>query len=305
MGYQLKIDVSPVYDLLGSFMVYTTKKWIRNLDIGMNWLTEVESSLPADAHQSLIQAAQWPFEDYDVLYVWAIQRTKDEGITAFLDDLAHAKESTLFEAVRKYIPSLSYENAVRIRNQYVPLLHLWYENYFRHVESSITALIEEDASEKKSLLHKMDPEPLIEYASGGVVIEPNPSIREVVLFPTVHIRPINMYSFCEEMLLIQYPVDVAESNEEEPPKVLLRLTHALAEPDRLRLLRYVADEPKSLTDMIRDLNKPEEMLIHHLLMLRAAGLLRTHLTHGDVEKFSIRPDGAAELQMFLETYIHQ
>lgn len=32
-------------------------------------------------------------------------------------------------------------------------------------------------------------------------------------------------------------------------------------------------------------------------------LLRIHLVDQDIEKFSIRPDGAAELQIFLESYI--
>lgn len=105
-------------------------------------------------------------------------------------------------------------------------------------------------------------------------------------------------------MLVQYPVDVPVENEDEPPTLLLRMTKALSDPVRLRLLRYVANEPKSLWEMQSDLGQSGDILMHHLMMLRVAGLLRIHLRDADNERFSIRPDGASELQMFLESYIH-
>jgi DNA-binding transcriptional ArsR family regulator len=144
---------------------------------------------------------------------------------------------------------------------------------------------------------------LIEYASGGVVIEDIPDLQTIVLLPTVHNRPINTYCFYKTLMIVQYPVDVPLDNEDEPPTVLLRMTKALSDPTRLRLLRYVAHEPKTLWEMQSDLNQSSEMLMHHLLILRVAGLLRIHLRGDGNERFSIRTDGASELQMFLETYI--
>lgn len=149
----------------------------------------------------------------------------------------------------------------------------------------------------------MDMVPLIEYASGGIVIEDIPGLKTIVLLPTVHNRPINTYCFFKNLMLVQYPVDVPSDNEEEPPTVLLRLTQALSDPTRLRLLRFVANEPKTLWEMQPELNLSREMLMHHLLSLRVAGLLRVHLRGEGTERYSIRPDGASELQMFLESYI--
>lgn len=40
-----------------------------------------------------------------------------------------------------------------------------------------------------------------------------------------------------------------------------------------------------------------------MMILRVAGLLRIHIGRYHKEKFSIRPDGAADLQVFLESYI--
>ncbi|WP_110932733.1 ArsR/SmtB family transcription factor [Paenibacillus bouchesdurhonensis] len=302
MAYNVKVDVSPIYELISSFLVFTTRKWVNNLDVGMEWLEDISSRLNLDAQQAFTAAAKFPFSDYDVLYAWAIDRPS-RNVAAFLDDLEKTANDILYHSSKSYIPDMTTEEVERIRSSYIPLLRKWNALYFMDVAPQYSPLLEEDAAEKATLLHKMDPEALVEYASGGIVLEPGLPIEQVVLVPSVHFRPINTYCFYSGALLIQYPIDIPELDEDEPPTCLLRLTRALANPERLRLLRYVANEPKSLQEMINNLNESEDKLMHHLMRLRVAGLLRVHLVDAKTEKFTIRPDGAAELQMFLESYI--
>ncbi|MDQ0194774.1 ArsR/SmtB family transcription factor [Paenibacillus wynnii] len=303
MKYELKIDVSPVYELIDSFMLYVTRKWISNLDIGPDWVRDVESRIPPQKVATLLQAADWPFNDYDVLYACAYSGGPASNVLEFLDELESASIDEWYQRLVPFLPDFTLEECYRIKSSYSPLLRLWHEQYFRHVENQILPLLIEDAAEKKMLQSKMDPIALIEYASGGVVIEEIPDLQTIVLLPTVHNRPINTYCFYKTLMLIQYPVDVPVENEDEPPTVLLRMTKALSDPNRLKLLRYVAHEPKSLWEMQSELNQSGDMLMHHLMMLRVAGLLRIHLRDEQNERFSIRPDGASELQMFLESYI--
>lgn len=305
MTYELKIDVSPVYELLDSFMLYVTRKWISNLDMGPDWIRDIDGRIPPQQVSALRQAAEWPFTDYDVLYVWAYQRQPASKVTQFFDELEALSLEECFERTAPLFPNFTMEDCARIKHDYPPLLQLWYEQYFRHMEQKILPILIEDASEKKMLESKMGAAALIEYASGGVVIEDIPDLRTVVLLPTVHNRPINMYCFYNTLMIIQYPVDVPSDNEDEPPTVLLRLTKALSDPTRLRLLRYAAREPKTLWQLQSVLNQTSDMLMHHLLMLRVAGLLRVHLgSEGEGnERYSIRTDGASDLQMFLESYI--
>lgn len=286
-------------------MIYVTGKWISNLDIGPEWVRDLDGRIPPQQVSALRQAAEWPFSDYDVLYAWAYQRGPGSKVLQFLEELETSSLEERFLRTAPLLPDFTFEECVRIKNSYTPLLRLWYEQYFRRAEHKILPLLIEDASEKKMLESKMDTVALIEYASGGVVIEDIPDLQTIVLLPTVHNRPINTYCFYNTLMIIQYPVDVPSDDEDEPPTVLLRLTTALSDPTRLRLLRYVAHEPKTLWEMQSDLNQSSEMLMHHLLILRVAGLLRVHLGSDgeDNERYSIRPDGASELQMFLESYI--
>lgn len=303
MTYQVKVDVSPIYDLLSSFMIYTTRKWVNNLDIGPEWIDEIKVKFSPEVDLLFTEAADFPFSDYDILYALSIERDPSDDITQFLDYLTETTVETLHHQMKSYIPSVIYEDIERIVHSYVPLLRTWNETYFNEVRPQFLPLLEEDAAEKNALLHKMDADALIEYATGGLVLEPKLELDKVIIIPSVHFRPINTYCFYPNVLLIQYPIDIPEVNEDEPPTCLIRLTRALAKPDRLRLLRYIANDPKSLQQMMLDLNQSRDKLMHDLMMLRVAGLLRIHLVDQDTENFSIRPDGASELHIFLESYI--
>ncbi|MFC7680064.1 ArsR/SmtB family transcription factor [Paenibacillus sp. GCM10028914] len=303
MKYKVNVDVSVVFELLGSFMIYATKKWTDNLDIGSHFIPDLDASLPHTVRNELNKAHDWPFLDYDVLYALAILREKDTDIPSFLEWIEHTESTELIPQLLPYLPTITKESLGRIQTEYPPLLRLWYEHYFAEIEPELKALICEDAQEKSVLLLKMEPESLIEYATGGVILDDIP-VDSILLFPGVHFRPINTYCFYDNVLLIQYPVDVPEESEDDPPVVLLRMTEALADPVRLRMLRFVADEPKTVNEIATKLNLSYEALMHHLLILRAAGLLRSHVNAGkQTERFSLRPDGAAELQMFFESYI--
>jgi len=303
MAYDVKVDVSPIYELLSSFMLYTTRKWINNLDIGREWIHDIQQSLSEEARQAFAEAADYPFGDYDLLYALALERDSSMQINGYLEELSIGNADNLLARMIPHVPSATIEDVRRLQTNYAPLLRIWHNNYFQGIEEQFAVMMEEDAMEKKDLLVKMDPEPLVEFASGGLVLDQQLPVKHIILVPSIHFRPVNTYCFFEEVLLIQYPLDIPEADEEEPPICLLRLTQALSKPERLQLLRYLANEPKSMQEMIRDTNESRAQLHHELMVLRSAGMLRVHLTDRSTEKFSIRPDGVSELQMFLESYI--
>lgn len=303
MSYQVKIDVTPIYELLNSFMVYVTRRWVQSLDIGPEWIQSLDSTLNDEVRELLNEAANWPFDDYDVLFAWTALRETTSEVEPFLNELSNKTPEKLWKQLHHVLPELTQAEALRIRNQYIPLLKLWNEHYFQYLKPDQRKLIEEDSFEKELLLTKMSPDRLIDYATSGLTVEDIPNLRKVILFPTVHNRPINMYCFYKDMLLIQYPVDISEERDDEPPISLLRLTEAISSPERLRLLRYISSEPKSLKQMSIELGQSEEYLRSHMMSLRVSGLLQTHLDQEQKERYSLRPDGLTELNMYLESYI--
>lgn len=303
MSYQVKVDVSPIFEFLSSFLIYSTHRWTGNLDLGSGWLTQVRSRLNEQEASQLETSIFWPFDDYDVLYAWAISRQPKTKITDFIRHLNQTPAELLLSEIAELLPSLSLETVKRISDKYPPVLYLWYERYFKDVEQEHEVYLREDVLEKKTLQGIIEPSALIELATSGILVGDYLPISEVVLLPTLHLRPLNTYCFYNRVLMIQYPIDFPEKDG-QPPNVLLRLTSALADPERLRLLRFIASVgPKSLEEIRSGMPETGDKLAHHLMMLRVAGLLRVHLELHNQEKYSLREDGASELQIFLESYI--
>ena len=69
----------------------------------------------------------------------------------------------------------------------------------------------------------------------------------------------------------------------------MRLTHALSDESRLRMLRFVADGPCTLTEVARFIGLSQPTVHHHLVQLRAAGLVRVHFAVSGPSRYSLRP----------------
>ena len=148
MTYQLKIDVSPVYELINSFLIYTTQKWINNLDVGSQWIEDVHQTIASKHHADFEAAKLLPFTDYDHLYALAITRHAEASIPEFLDFLSTQEATELADRISSLVPHVKLEDMIRIKEKYTPLLRVWYECYFTTVEDQYIPLLMEDAAEK-------------------------------------------------------------------------------------------------------------------------------------------------------------
>ncbi|ANS74612.1 hypothetical protein AWM70_08460 [Paenibacillus yonginensis] len=307
MSYKVRVDVSSIYEFLNSFIIFSSSRWINNLDLGHEWVAESRAKLTRHEAELFDEASSWPFVNVDLLLGWAIQRKPKMQIPDFLDYLEYGDTEDVHSQVLKLMPNLKPDAIEFVRTRYVPLLRIWYERYFKHIELEHEHYLREDVLEKKALESKIEPVDLIEISTSGILVGDHLPIDEVVLLPTLHLRPLNTYCFFDRVLMLQYPVDFPEK-EGQPPNILLRLTRALAEPKRLNLLRFISEcGPLSLSEMKERLPELADQLTHHLMLLRVAGLLRIHLEvnqqENQHETYSLREDGIADLQIFLESYI--
>src|SRR5206468_3812303 len=113
-----------------------------------------------------------------------------------------------------------------------------------------------------------------EVATSGVHYIPEPLPAMILLVPQWHYRPWNTFSSFHAMRLIRYPVDALPPGPREPPSSLLRLTRVLSDESRLRILRFLAGGPRTFTDLVRLTGLSKSTVNHHMMTLRAAGLVR-------------------------------
>ena len=75
----------------------------------------------------------------------------------------------------------------------------------------------------------------------------------------------------------------------------------MGDEKRLRILRYLAKGPASLSQIADELDVAKSTAHHHLGLLRAAGLVK--VTLGDEKEFRLREDTMPETAAVLAGYL--
>ena len=108
------------------------------------------------------------------------------------------------------------------------------------------------------------------------------------MVPSFVNRPLVSYMEFSETLLIVYPVadESVTAESDAPPLRLVRLSKALGDEKRLRILRALADGEKSLMELADMFGVAKTTMHHHMLVLRSAGLIS--VTVG-TKRYRLRP----------------
>lgn len=302
MALQVRIDCSPVYELISSYMLFVHRKWIRNVDLGVSWSEHVEQTMPEAFTSTAAVLKQASIHIFDLLYAAALERQHPHDIPVFLDQLEEMSEADWKCLLRSYGQPFRKKHVTMIKELFVPALRMWNELYLEPSSTNWESPILEDANEKLKLMYKMNPRELIEVATNGVIFNHPDPHHEVVLAPLWHYRPINMTCAFEKTTLILYAAHADESDEAGPPLSLTRMISALSNEVRLQILRSIADEPMTFSQLTAHLKLGKNAVKHHLAILRAAGYIQTYW-NGEVEKIALRQEGLSDLSLFLENYV--
>lgn len=219
-------------------------------------------------------------------------------------------------ARQEYLATLSYddecEKAIQVLLEREPgqtkrvalgILSRWYEEVFRAREPETLPLLERDAAAKRRLIGKLPPDRLIDLATNGLQYVPEAGMRRVLLVPTVIMRPWVIIGEYRATKIFCYPVaDENMATKDEPAVTqLVRLHKALGDERRLRILKRLATESCTLQEVADYLGIGKSLAHHHLVALRAAGLVRVRI--GEDKRFDLRPDAIAIVSDLLASYL--
>lgn len=298
MGFRVSVDFAPAHELVLSLdaFFYTPAK---SLDLGADWVSAVR--------KRFAMAKDWenPFDPF--LLTLLVQHCPGErSAAAFLDWLAGLTPGQLYELVTPYVPDKA---AALLRDlgtrqaYYLNLLTAWNEAYFQGLDAAVLRQLEAEASSRAEQVKRQSPADALEEASTGIVMESD-LVEEVLLVPQYHYRPLNRLAKCGTTLVCGYPVE-APCKTGVPAPQLLRLTRALGDDSRLRILHFLAGGPaRTYTEVLKFSGLSKNTVHYHLLALRSAGLVRVHLT-GEcvVDRYSARRATVEGLSARLQEYL--
>jgi DNA-binding transcriptional ArsR family regulator len=100
-------------------------------------------------------------------------------------------------------------------------------------------------------------------------------LERVVMIPSFLQRPLVGHVEFGDVLIIVFPVadESVSAETDAPPLRLVRLSKALGDEKRLRILRALSEGEKTLMELADTFGVAKTTMHHHMIILRSAGLV--------------------------------
>jgi DNA-binding transcriptional ArsR family regulator len=175
---------------------------------------------------------------------------------------------------------------------YLEALQAYQQAFFAEEERQIKSTLEEGLDKAQSLADTLPFDQMVAALTQGVQIKELFNQAELVFVPSYWSTPLVFYHHLNESkTLVTFgvrPNDVSLIPGEIVPDALLQALKALADPTRLRIMRYLVVEPLSPAQLSRRLRLRPPTVTHHLAALRLAGLVYLNLESENERLYSAR-----------------
>ncbi len=186
----------------------------------------------------------------------------------------------------------TWSNAEEFGEVYLEALQSYHQTFFAEEERQIQSTLEEGLDKAQSQAATLPFNQFIEALTQGVQIVELLHQAELVFTPSYWSTPLIFYRYLTpKKVLVTFgvrPPDVSLIPGEIVPDALLQALKALADPTRLRIMRYLALEPLSPAQLSKRLRLRPPTITHHLAALRLAGLVDLSLEPENERLYSVR-----------------
>jgi DNA-binding transcriptional ArsR family regulator len=190
-----------------------------------------------------------------------------------------------------------------LRAALLGILETWRDLVFADHIAMVEPILLREVDRLRQRSAELSQDRFLEEATGGATIVAEPGTETIELFPHWALRPWDVFweHGTSQIVGVAVRPEHASADPDEPPERLISLAKALGDERRLRVLRRLSTGSYSLQELADHFAIPKTTLLHHLVILRAAGIVR--IGPGNAGRYSLRPEMPRELQRLLEAYL--
>jgi DNA-binding transcriptional ArsR family regulator len=183
------------------------------------------------------------------------------------------------------------------------------DEVFVEYEEEFGGAIKRTAAARRAMANRDDVKGAIEEVTNGIDNDIPLGVTRVMLIPSVVTRPLSVIDQHRDSLLVYYGVadEFIDADPEAPPAWMVRTYKALSDERRLRILRRLREGDTSLDQLTEMLGLSKSTVHHHMSILRAAGLIRIHVSTEKGSKkriYSLRDQALEDASGFLDSYLN-
>ncbi len=262
------------------------KEIIPAMSISLHWIHNLAT--PKDSQAVLDGFAQaTPQERFHIMHPLFEKKILDVVTTADKWDASHIK--AVQRGYKPYGQTLSKKSAEIMFHWWLNIekygeyllnaLTAFRRNYYAEEEKRILPYLEKALAQTRKSADQMSLSQLLENLSRGVQLPMTEldKYEQTILIPSFWSTPFLVSDISVPTVRIYLfgarPDDASLVPGEVIPDALYRSLKALADPTRLKILRYLSAEPHTPTDLAHKLRLRPPTVIHHLRTLRLAQLV--------------------------------
>ncbi|HSJ27152.1 MAG TPA: metalloregulator ArsR/SmtB family transcription factor [Acidimicrobiia bacterium] len=259
----------------------------------LQWLEATEADIAGEVLCELAWAAE--ADDVEA----AVSRRDPDALDTVLDSVKEHARACVRTAMKVPVGDLGPTVAKVLRSvrdtAYAPHLATWVPSIAASAEST------------RILLGTLDPNSLLERVTNGISYEIPLGTRQLVLVPTVTLRPWTLVADFGDSIVVAYAVadEHLDQDPDAAPGWLVRFHKALGDDKRLRILREVANGGSTLGELTEVLGLAKSTVFHHMGILRSAGLVRVVLGKHEegINSYQLRHEAFADADVQLQKYL--
>jgi DNA-binding transcriptional ArsR family regulator len=268
--------------------------WLAHLDGPKDSATILEtiSQIPAADRLPEMTKCQQPDEVREVLTAVSARKSWTKEDKSALRSAY--KEMMRKEGKKKKIKDEELESTLThwadtaaFGEQYLAAMQSYYKVFFREEEQRIVPALKESVSWAQKLAKTVTLPEMLDELSQGLRYDLNgeTQVDQILMIPSFWTTPLAAFFELEKQsgrwlfLFGGRPSGISLVPGEQVPELLHQTLKALADPTRLRILRYLAEEPLTPAELARRLRLRPPTVIHHLDALRLARLVHVTLSY--------------------------
>jgi DNA-binding transcriptional ArsR family regulator len=194
------------------------------------------------------------------------------------------------------------------KQRWLAVMREYHSAYFAEEERREKPVLQRMLRQAQELSSTMSVPDLIERLSNGFTISEDIDLQRLVLVPSIWAHPyvVRLELTDSELLVVwgAHPTGYKLVPGESVPDEALFVLRALSDPTRLRLLRLIAAEPRSLQSLAQEVKLSLPTVSHHIRELRSSGLIRLEVAgKGRENKYTVRWPSAQRAFQQLEDFV--
>ncbi|MBI3170370.1 MAG: winged helix-turn-helix transcriptional regulator [Chloroflexi bacterium] len=159
----------------------------------------------------------------------------------------------------------------------------YYHEFFEEEEKRIEPVLRAGLERAQALAPTVSFEELFTDLSQGLQLGDEFNASTFIIAPAFWVTPLVFFEkFDQDTMFLTFgarPADMSVIPGEIVPDALVRSLKALADPTRLKIMRYLTHESLTPSEIARRLQLRPPTVTHHLKELRLAGLVELSLMH--------------------------